>query len=152
MTTTDIHTPRSKGTLAPRIAVGSMILWGLLHVVGGLVLVAASSASGPDAIAAYATALPAVDLTDAADRAVRGLVGFHGFNIAAAGTAVAVLAWRGPDATPSIWLTPLIVATVADIGLVVFLLAPGIMATTDGAPGIALLLVALAATAAARRG
>lgn len=151
MTATDTQTQRATD-IARRTAVGSMVLWGLLHVVGGVFLVASAQGTGSDAIAAYATALPPVDLTDTASQAVTALVGFHGFNIAAAGVAVTTLAWLRRRDMRSRWRTPLVVAAVADIGLVVFLLIPGVMSAADGAPGIALLLIALAATSATDQG
>lgn len=151
-TTTTPNPNQSTAGIARRTAVGSMILWGLLHVVGGIVLIAQATGSGSDAIAAYATALPPVDLSGPASKAVTGLVGFHGFNIAAAGAAVTTLAWIRRRDARSHWRTPLTVAAVADIGLVAFLLIPGVMATADGAPGLVLLLVALAAASATDRG
>lgn len=140
----------SIGGAARRTAVTGMVLWGLLHLVGGAVMMIASFGNGPDAVGTYATGLPAVELTATAASAATGLVGFHGFNIAAAGMAVTWLAWRRRTGPATEWRTPLVIAGIADIGLVVFLLIPGVMSAADGAPGIGLLLVALAGTAAAR--
>lgn len=145
MTTATASPHRTATTsLAQRTAVTSLVLWGLLHLVGGVVLVAAATGSAEDAMVAYATALTTGPVDAATADAITGLVGFHGFNIAAAGVAVAVLAWRSRGRDGSL-TTPLVVASIADVGLIAFLLVPGVMAAADGAPGVVLLAVALAA-------
>lgn len=130
---------------AHRTAWIALLLWGVLHMVGGLVLVAAGSGTADEAVEGYASGLDAVALSGPGVDAVPAIVGFHGFNIAAAGVAVAVLAWRSRTALARAFDAGVLVALVADVGLVAFFLVPGVMAAADGAPGIVLLVVALTA-------
>ncbi|MBD8868429.1 hypothetical protein [Nocardioides donggukensis] len=114
--------------------------WGLLHLVGGASLLAAGGTEGLDTLAPGA-ATPA---PDPAGEAAAAVVHFHGFNIAAAGLLVLALAlaWRR---TGRSWQAAVAVgvAAVLDLGLVAFLLAPGLMPLSEGLWGIALLAVGL---------
>lgn len=130
---------------ARRVAVGALGLWGLVHVLGGTLLVAAGTGDARDAVLAYATGAAPDGLTGVAAPAVARLVQFHGFNLAIAGVAVTAMAWRALRRWPTGVSPSLAVVTVADVGLVAFLLVPGTMAVTDGLPGPMLLAVALVA-------
>lgn len=141
----------SRPGVAHGVAVGSLVLWGLIHLAGGAVMVVASTTTPMDALATFAT-VPTVPFTGALASAITHLVGFHGFNIAAAGIATMVLAWRTRRGAAPGLLAPLVIASIADLGLVVFFLAPGVMPWVDGAPGLVLLAIAAgAARADARR-
>lgn len=147
MTNTIVQTPPVR--VASRTTTGGLLAWGLLHVVGGVAMIAAASAGAQEAIESFATGLATTDVSGPAGDAIAGVVGFHGFNIAAAGAAVTGLAWRGRHHAARAWL-PLTVATIADIGLVAFLLAPGTMRWIDGSPGLVLLAIAAAGVVANR--
>jgi hypothetical protein len=109
-----------------------------------------STSDPASALTMLGSAAPSADIPADPGNVVGALVGFHGLNLAFAGLAVlglAVWSWRHwPTGIP----TALAIAGVADLGLVVYLLAPGHMAIADGTPGPVLLGVALIASAIAR--
>jgi hypothetical protein len=131
----------SSVTLARRISIGAVVAWGLLHLVGGVALISSSTAQSLQQLGGGGGA--AVGDPGPVAGAV---VSFHGFNIAAAGVAVLVLAWRG---RPSNWPrgigTALVLMAVLDAGLAIFLIAPGYLKLSDGLWGPALLVVAAVA-------
>ena len=138
---------RSRAALVATVA---LALWGAVHLVGGAALLQLSGAEGLESLAPNAAA-PSED----AGQAAAALVHFHGFNIAAAGLAVLVLAivWRRSGRGWQLGVA-LGLAVVLDVGLVLFLVGPGLLPLSQGSPGLALLAVALggvAATASARR-
>lgn len=139
---------RAAPVAARRIAIGALALWGVVHIIGGAVLVATGFQGATTALTTLGTGLdPAPGPVDgAAAAAIEGLVRFHGLNILLGGVAVTALAIRARTSwSPSMVPALLIVATL-DLGLVAFLLLPGVMAVGDGLPGPVLLAVVLAAT------
>lgn len=150
MSNTLVQRAHSGTRAAERTASFALGLWGFIHVLGGGVLMA--SASNPaSALTTLGSAAPPSDVANDPGAVVGALIGFHGMNLAFAGVAVlglAVWSWRRwPLGVP----TALAIAAVADLGLMVYLLVPGHMATADGAPGPILLAVALVAAVFARR-
>ncbi len=124
-----------------RVTAGSLALWGVVHVVGGLSLVTMTATEGLDSLAPSAATPAGAD----AGEAVAALLHFHGFDIALAGLAVLALAvlWlRGGAAWQLV--VALGLALVLDVGLILYLVGPGLMPLSDGFPGPALLLLAFA--------
>ena len=110
-------------------AAASLGLWGLLHVVGGISLIAMGGGAGLNTLGPNAPTSAPPDSGEVAE----ALLHFHGLNIAAAGLAVLALAlaWYY---THRAWqaMVSLGVAVVLDTGLLVFLVAPGLLPASQG--------------------
>ena len=116
-------------------------LWGAIHVIGGASLIAASTTEGLDTLAPDANdPAPAIP-GDAADALLR----FHALNIVLGGLAVLMLIiWWARSQVRWRRDTALATAAALDIGLITFLVAPGLLPVTQGMIGP--VLVAIAAT------
>jgi hypothetical protein len=118
---------------AQKIAVVLFVLWGLLHIVGGATM---AFTQGADVLKLIGSSLAASELPDKVDPATSGILKFHGYNMLWLGVLVTILAigmWQRADPT-RFWISMFVVGA-ADIGLVLFLLAPGVMAPGDGWAG-----------------
>lgn len=126
-------------------ATAGLALWGLLHVVGGASMVPMSGKEGLDTLAPTATTLA----PDPAGDAAAALVHFHGLNIALAGVGVLVLAlaWHRTRLQWQLWVA-IGIATALDLGLLIFLVAPGLLPASQGLLGPGLLAMALTGYAA----
>ncbi|HMV31277.1 MAG: hypothetical protein U0104_11240 [Gemmatimonadales bacterium] len=127
-------------------------LWGLLHVLGaGLQLRALASAGGPGLTAMIASGLPFDPAANPVPDPAAAFMGMGAFNLLWIGllvTGIAVtLNWR--NSTLGFWLNVLVVGAT-DLGLVMFLLTPGVMAWGDGSVGLGLFLLAVAFSGAGR--
>lgn len=117
-----------------------LALWGLIHVLGGLSLLVASTAEGIDTLA------PGADAPAPADpgQGAAGLLRFHALNVGLAGAAVLVLAvawWRsGARWTRDVALA---LAVGFDVGLIAFLVLPGLLPASQGLVGPVLAGLAL---------
>lgn len=143
-----LATPMPKTGFWPRTTAISLLLWGLLHLVGGGVLMAQAAsdpAAGLQSLGSAGAIPPQPDAITAA------LIGFHGLNLAFAGAAVTGLSIWTLRSWPRGVTTSLIIATAADIGLIAYLLGPGHMKLTDGLWGPLLLGLAVLAGIISRR-
>ena len=134
-------------TRAARIAaLGALIAWGALHVVGGFAEIATVASDGGRAgLELLGSAAGPSEIPGEPGAVGEALIGFHGFLIGAAGLAVLLLAVTvSRTAWPRGFSTSLAIVVVADLGLFVFLLGPGLMRVSDGIWGPLLLVVALA--------
>ncbi len=120
-------------------------LWGLLHIVGGLAILATlqtSAAAGFSLFAATQADYPPL---------AAAILGFHAFNIFWIGLLVTVIAvrlnWNNDRLGAYLNFA---LAGCADLGLVVFLLAPGFVTWWEASQGLGLFLVALVFTALGR--
>jgi hypothetical protein len=126
-----------------------LAIWGLVHVVGGVSLMVADVADGLEALGPDAAdSVPAVPGDTTA-----GLLRFHGLNVALGGLAVLVLTvawWRSRRR----WQldVALAIAVALDLGLLLFLVVPGLLPLSDGLLGPLLLVVALVGACWARSG
>lgn len=113
-------------------------LWGLLHVVGGSAILAATLGGGPAAGFAFYEQSGG-DFTPLAG----AILAMNSFTIAWVGALVLVVAatmnWRNDRKG---FLLNLVLAGLMDVALVVFLLAPGFVTLGDAMLGIGLLLIA----------
>ena len=151
-TTITNETVRAPSSAWERTTALSLLLWGLLHVAGGVVLMFGAASDPLEGLRSLGSgAAPDAFPLDPGP-VTAALIGFHGLNIAFSGvavTALAVWAWRSyPKGVP----TALIIATAADVGLAVYLLGSGHMRFTDGLWGPVLLAAAAGAAALARQG
>jgi hypothetical protein len=113
-------------------------LWGLLHLVGGSAILAATLGSGPDAGFAF------YQMADGPFPPLAGaILAMNSFTIAWVGALVTVIAltrnWRNECSGFALNLT---LAGLMDVALVVFLLAPGYVTIGNALNGISLLVIA----------
>lgn len=134
---------------AARIAMTGLLLWGLVHIAGGLSLLVAGTVDGLETLGPNATdSVPATPGDTAA-----GLLRFHSLNIAIGGIAVTGLVvtwWRRRTR----WQldVALAVAAALDIGLVAYLVIPGILPASQGLIGPVLVAISAGAAFQARTG
>jgi hypothetical protein len=125
--------------IAARMGAALFGLWGVLHIAGGAVLLAAQ---GSERVAMFGTTHPAGAL-QAPGPIVNAVLGFHAYNLlwlGAASVAIAIfLNWKNSSLG---YLMNMIIVGAADLGLIVFLLLPGYMSWRDAAPGPVLWLLA----------
>ena len=141
------HASRSTTRWQRRIAIGALVAWGVLHVVGGGALVATAYTNGARAaLELLGTGARAGAFAAEPAPVAQGVLGFHGFNLLVAGAAVLALAVRAARRDwPRGVTTSFALILAADAGLVLFMLAPGYMSLTDGIWGPLLLVPALMA-------
>ena len=125
-----------------RIGAVFYILWGIVHVIGGFMIITTSMSGKPiDTLSIFGQNVGLPGAT------VNGLAGFHGWNITMMGFAAiavaAILNWK--NSRLGFWLN-LSIVMVADMGLLLFLLLPGHMSWQEGSIGISLFAFALVFT------
>lgn len=135
-----------------KIAAFFFALWGIVHILGGAMMLEGVLAKG--ALSAYnelATALTPSQINQAHPMA-GAIFGFHAYNIIWLGCLTTIIAvlfnWRFNR-----WgfYINLIIVAAADLGLVLFMLAPGYMAISDGLIGLVLFFIAAIFTGIAFR-
>ncbi len=111
-------------TIALKVAAVLWVIWGLVHVLAGVIIISAPDAAG--AVQAVADAVPKEDLMFDAHPAASALYNQHGWNLGWIGVTTVVCAvflWRGPVSTS--WRTAAWVAALtggmADVGYFVFM-------------------------------
>ncbi|MEL7540651.1 MAG: hypothetical protein AAGJ51_07080 [Pseudomonadota bacterium] len=115
------------------------IIWGLVHMLAGLIVIPADASAG---FAAIADAIPAEALRADYHAAVGGILNQHAWNLLWGGfvTVVgAIFIWRGN--TTAIWVTAMI-GGLLDFGYFVFVDIPGFV---HFVPGTLMTLVSSAA-------
>lgn len=134
-------------TWSTRATLAALGLWGAVHIVGGASLLVTSTTDGLDTLAPEAaSAAPSVP-----GEGAEALLRFHALNIALGGLAVLVLiVWWARSAVQ--WRRDVALATAIalDIGLVAFLVGPGLLPAGQGLIGPVLVAVAAGAVVAAR--
>lgn len=124
-----------------RLALAGLGAWGLIHIAGGVSLLAADTTEALDTLAPNATTAAPDSLGDATTAVVR----FHALNIALGGVAVLLLAvlWYRHRRR---WMrdAALGIAVTLDVGLVVFLVGPGLLPVSQGFIGPALVVFVVA--------
>lgn len=119
-----------------RAAGGAYILWGLIHVIGGAAMLSAGGALG------IASMLSGVVHTGTIPEIIDGVTLYHSFNIVLFGIGVlaaGILIIRRN--TMQGHIAAFLLAGLADLGLVLFLIVPGYMTITDAIPGLFLFAV-----------
>ncbi|MEN1728619.1 MAG: hypothetical protein AAGJ52_09265 [Pseudomonadota bacterium] len=107
---------------ALRLATLLWIVWGLVHILAGIIILSSDASAG---FAAVADAVDSAALAADYHPAVGGILKQHGFNLLWIGTVTfigAFFIWRG-QAT-AIWVTAL-VGGLADVGYLLFVDLPG---------------------------
>lgn len=141
MSTADRRTWSHRATWA---ALG---LWGATHVIGGTSLLVASTTEGIDTLAPDAATPAPVAPGEGAEALLR----FHALNIVLGGLAVLVLiVWWARRRVRWHRDVALATAIVLDIGLIAFLVGPGLLPADQGLIGPLLVVVAAGAIATTR--
>lgn len=119
--------------------VGAVIygIWGLIHVAGGAMLLADASSDNPTkALISIGSGFPETEIPAVTHPASAGVLAFHSFNLLWMGLVVAAVAftmnWKNSKA--GFWFNTAIIG-FADIGLIVFMLVPGIVKFEEGIIG-----------------
>jgi hypothetical protein len=131
-----------KTLLAVRAGAVFYALWGLVHVAGGLLQLVTLRQGGGGALTALISSAAPVDPATAIPGPAAAFMGMGAANIAVIGALVTVFAllnWRNDRR--AYWVNLLLVGSV-DFNLVGFLLAPGVMAWSDGLVGLGLFVPA----------
>lgn len=132
-------TSASKPTRWPRIvAATSLALWGLLHLAGGVSLTSMTATEGLETLGPDAGA----PVPEDAGESAAALLHFHGLNVAVAGLAVLVLAiaWSRSRRTWQV-VVAIGIAVVLDVGLLLYLVIPGLLPASQGLLGPGLLIL-----------
>jgi hypothetical protein len=139
---------RSATTWAGWLALVALVLWGLIHIGGGISLLVANATNGLETLGPNVTGTVPTDPGDAAEALLR----FHSLNIALGGAAVLALAvswWR----TRNRWQldVAVVVAAALDIGLIAFFVIPDVLPASQGLIGPVLVAVAVVGAAGVHR-
>ncbi len=117
------------------------LLWGALHIIGGLAI--ASQKDLPAQVAMQGTAVPAEQFAGLENPVLAGILSYHGFNIAWFGVfaiAIAIIYnWR--NRKTGYWMNLLVIGAI-EIGLFAFMVVPSYMAFSDASIGLALFALA----------
>ncbi|MCV6593358.1 MAG: hypothetical protein OIF48_10430 [Silicimonas sp.] len=107
---------------ALRLAALLWVIWGLVHLLAGVIVLSSDATGGFQAIA---DAVPGAELEAAYAPAVGGILNQHGWNLGWFGVATLIGAgfiWRGN--LTAIWVTAMI-GGLADLGYLIFVDLPG---------------------------
>ena len=114
-------------------------LWGAIHVLGGLAMLAAADDPG-QYLGMVATAAPeTASLVPPPGSPALAVLPYHAWNIAWIGALVAgiALALNRRNSRAGYWIN-LALVSGADIGLLAFFVLPGVMAPATASPGLLL--------------
>lgn len=132
----------------PRLGAACYVLWGVVHVLGGTVMLLTLGNDGGAAVFRMLATVNPGTVPDAVPPVATAVLGFHAWNMVWIGALVTVLAirfnWRNQRL--GFWLNR-VLAGAADLGLVATLLMPGHMRVADGLPGLVLFVPAAVLTA-----
>ncbi len=124
-----------------KIAAGLWVIWGLVHVLAGVIVLTSDASGGFQAIA---DAVDPAALQGEYAAAVGGILKQHGWNLGWFGIATiigALFIWRGN--VTAIWVTGLI-GGLADLGYLMFVDLPGYV---NFFPGTVMTIVSASAIA-----
>lgn len=126
-----------------------LLVWGAVHIAGGLATIVAAPA---DAVASIATSAPSTDVRAEPTAVAAATLDFLMFLVGAAGVAVTAVALAVVRRRWDRGMVPLLwVIGVSDLGLILFYLLPGHMSWADGIWGPLLFVLTLAAWMVDRR-
>ena len=127
---------------AHKIGAVFYVLWGLLHVLGGVAIMSEHNTAAQ--IAMQSTALQPDSFMDISSPALSGILSYHGFNIIWFGVFAIVVGifYNWKNSKGGYWLN-LAVLSAIELGLIIFLLLPGYMSLSDGGIGLSLFILAL---------
>jgi len=126
-------------TTVLKVAAGLWVVWGLVHMLAGVLTIAQET---PEAVAGIADATDPALLADTYHAAVGAVVNQHGFNLLWIGLATtigALFVWRGN--MTAIWVTAM-VGGLADVGYFLFMDLGGFV---NFVPGTVMTLISASA-------
>lgn len=127
----------------------SIAAWGVLHILGGALLLTTTVGDGPrETLLDLGSAADPQAIPSEPGSVVEAVLGFHALNIVWFGLAALILAWRGSMRSVR---DGLVVMAAADAGLLLFLLGPAHLRLAEGIWGPLLLVVAATAYMWSRR-
>ncbi len=132
---------------APQIAAVVYVLWGLIHIIGGAAMMSAAM-QGPSTFLQMLSGNASEVFGAVQDRpglqATTEVFAFHSFNIIWLGALAIIVAlflnWKNYRA--GYWMNLAIVG-FADLGLILFMVVPGVMSIADAWIGPALFAIAI---------
>jgi len=139
---------------ATRIGAVAYILWGLVHIAGGLAMLSVSS-EGPTPFLQMLTENSSIVVPEPENSfvtlATKEVFAFHSFNIVWMGLLATVIAVRmnWKNSVTGYWMNMAIVG-FADLGLIIFMVVPGVIHITDAWIGPLLFIVAIIFSTIAR--
>ncbi|MBX7058458.1 MAG: hypothetical protein K1X75_10375 [Leptospirales bacterium] len=137
-----------KRLIAARIAALLFLIWGLLHVAGGLTMLLAANTS----VDAYLQLLSdGAEASGIENVAIGKVFAFHAFNLLWMGALCIWIVWRfnWRNRPEGLWLNLMLIG-LADAGLLLFMVGSGVMPIANAWLGPALLLLALGAVLVSR--
>ena len=134
-----------------RIGAGFFVAWGLLHILGGSMILAGSLKNAQNALSEMAGGAGAAEFAGAAGPVVGSLLSYHAFNLTWLGAAVVLVGVRlnWHNTSLGFWLNAGLVGMV-DLGLGIWFLATGYIALSEGMAGISLFVGAVLFSGVAR--
>ena len=133
--------PTGAGSILLKIAAVLWVIWGLVHLLAGVIVLTSDASGG---FAAIADAADPATLAAEYAPAVGGILNQHGWNLGWFGIATvigAVFIWRG--SITAIWVTGM-VGGLADLGYLLFVDFPGYV---NFMPGTVMTIVSASAIA-----
>ena len=141
----------AKARFYARLGAGLFVAWGLLHVLGGAMILASSLSDAGAALRDMASGAAAGDVGAGMSPVAGALLSYHAFNLTWLGALVALIGatlnWRNDGA--GFWLNFSIVGMV-DLGLAVWFLRTGYITLSEGLIGVTLFAGAALISGAAR--
>ncbi len=119
-------------------------LWGALHVLGAAVLLQQSTDGPSTMLTTIGSGTPVAEIPQITDELATAVLAYYAWNLLWIGAFVLVMAIRQnwKNSPMGYWLNLALVSAV-DLGLIIFLIAPGYMALSDGLMGVILWIPAV---------
>lgn len=125
-------------TLTTKLGAGSFILWGLLHLAGGLAILSANLSNPGEGFSVYQ------NVSDNYDPLSSSILNYFAFLLLCIGGAVAFIGirWNLRNSQTGLAINTAI-TTLVEIGLIFFLLLPGFVNVVEASFGLSLFLLAV---------
>jgi hypothetical protein len=138
---------------ASQIGAVCYVLWGVLHAIIGVTLLAKATCAGThDALAAIGNALPDAEIPHANSPIMNAVLEHYAWNLIWFGAfAIVVGAWLNWRGSRVGYWCNLVVVSSTDLGFIAAIVVPGYITPAAGLTGPALWLLAAAFTTIGRR-
>lgn len=134
-----------------RVAAVFYAAWGIVHILGGVMLLSAGTGEPAQALRAMATGAGNDAIPANPGPVVSALFAYHAFNLLWLGALVTFVAvrWNWHGSQSGFWLNLFVVGMV-DLGLVATMIRPGYIPVSEGAIGVTLFVAAAFCSVMAR--
>jgi|CXWL01.1.fsa_nt_gi hypothetical protein len=117
------------------------VIWGIIHIFGGGTLLADAVSDNPTkALFGFGSAMPESSISPVSDPVTASVISFHSFDLVWMGILVTIIAitmnWKNSKTG---FLINTAIIAFADLGLIIFMLIPGIVKVEEGLIGPLLL-------------